>query len=257
MAAMRETGRVTVAGRLVLQSGLHIGAGEDSVEIGGVDRTVIKHPHTREPYIPGSSIKGKLRFMLEWAFGKVRSDGLPWGADDKKENAAVDEADAVLRIFGNAHPGWRAGPTRLMLRDAPLNEAWRDNTVRAVLPLTEEKAEVLIDRLSGKAKDGVGPRHMERVPSGAVFDFAMAFRMFDTGDGGARDLACLNWTLQGLDLLEQDALGGSGTRGYGRIRFEGLTLTPSGGEGVPLDNLFRGHAFSRDRAPGIWSPAAA
>lgn len=257
MGAMREAGRVSIAGRLVLLSGLHIGAGKDSVEIGGVDNPVIKHPHTGEPYIPGSSIKGKLRFLLEWAFGQVRADGLPWGTDDKHENAAVDEADAVLRIFGNAHPGWRWGPTRLTLRDAPLNETWRDETVRAVLPLTEEKTEVLINRLAGKAHDRVGPRQTERVPSGAVFDFVMGFRLFDIGDGGARDLACLNWTLQGLDLLEQDALGGSGTRGYGRIRFEDLTLTPNRGEAVPLDNRFRGHPFSRERAPDIWSSLAA
>jgi CRISPR-associated protein Csm3 len=254
MSELREAGRVTVTGRIELLSGLHIGAGKDSVEIGGVDNAVIKHPHTGEPYIPGSSIKGRLRFLLEWAFGKVRTEGLPWGSDNRAENATVDAADPILRTFGNALKDWRAGPTRLLVRDAPLNREWRDAMLESGLELTETKTEVVIDRISGKAHDRIGPRQTERVPSGASFKFAMAFRLFDTGDDGERDIACLNWTLLGLDLLEQDALGGSGSRGYGRIRFENLELTPLGGKPVPLDNRFRGQTFDRDRAPDIWRP---
>ncbi len=256
MSSITEHTRVNVAGRIVLLSGLHIGAGRDTVEIGGMDNPVIKHPHTHEPYIPGSSIKGKLRSLLEWGFGKLRhSDGKPWGAEENNENATHDPDDPVLRIFGNALKKWQAGPTRLMLRDAHLDKGWSKQVTDDGRPLTEEKWEVLIDRISGKAKDGVGPRQTERVPAGAAFDFAMTFRVFDTGDGGARDLACLNWVLQGLDLLEQDALGGSGSRGYGRIRFENLTLTPRGGVAMPLDNRFRGHPFRREAPPPIWAPA--
>lgn len=257
MRTITEHTRVTVTGHIRLLSGLHIGAGRDAVEIGGVDNPVIKHPHTGEPYIPGSSIKGKLRSLLEWGFGTLRhSDGKPWGADDKNENAGTpDPADPVLRIFGNALKEWRAGPSRLMLRDAHLDEAWRDGVLTNGLLLTEEKTEVLIDRIAGKAHSNVGPRQTERVPAGAAFDFVMTFRVFDTGDGGARDIACLNWVLQGLDLLEQDALGGSGSRGYGRIRFEELALTPLGGAPEPLDNRFRGHPFRREAPPPIWAPA--
>lgn len=220
-----------------------------------MDNPVIKHPHTGEPYIPGSSIKGRLRFLLEWAFGKVRAKGLPWGSDERDENATYVEDDPILRTFGNALKDWRAGPTRLLLRDAPLDRGWRDGMLKSGLELTETKTEVVIDRISGKAHDRVGPRQTERVPAGARFDFSMAFRLFDTGDKAERDIACLNWTLLGLDLLEQDALGGSGSRGYGRIRFEALQLTPLGGDPIPLDNRFRGLRFDRDRAPDIWRPA--
>lgn len=197
MTDIKMLGRVQVEGRITLRSGLHIGAGNDGVEIGGVDNPVIRHPHTNEPYIPGSSLKGKLRFLLEWAFDKVRGDGKPWGADDRAENATHSDADPILRTFGNALKNWRAGPTRLLMEDCPLVRDWVKETLEAGHALTEEKTEVLINRIEGRAYGNVGPRQTERVPAGAIFDFGFAFRLFDTGDGGKRDRACLNWVPAG------------------------------------------------------------
>ncbi len=247
-------GRARIEGRLELLSGLHIGAGKETIEIGGIDNAVIKHPHTGEPYIPGSSLKGKLRFLLEWAFGKLREDGHVWGFNDASGQSFVPD-DPVLRIFGTPakREQWRGGPTRLVVRDAPLARDWLAETLGRGLPLTEEKTEVLIDRIAGKAHDRVGPRQTERVPAGAVFDLAMVFRLYDTGDGGARDKQCLNWLLQGLDFLEQDALGGSGSRGYGRVRFHHLTVAFEAQEPVRIDNSFRGHAFNSTNPPAIVS----
>jgi CRISPR-associated protein Csm3 len=247
MISIREAGRVRVEGRIELLSGLHIGAGKDSVEIGGIDNPVIKHPHTGEPYIPGSSLKGKLRFLLEWGFGTVRDDGQAWGFNDQQP---VDAADPVLRIFGNAIKEWSGGPTRLIMRDCALSQPDAQKFRQSATEFFEEKPEVTIDRCKGRALDG-GLRFTERVPAGASFDFAMVFRLYDTGDGGARDRACLNWTLQGLHLLEQDAIGGSGSRGYGRIRFQDLHLLDADGRRHDLDNRFRGHAFNRSAAPEI------
>jgi CRISPR-associated protein Csm3 len=249
MTDLKEKGRLRLTARLRLASGLHIGAGKDSVEIGGIDNPMIKHPFTGEPYIPGSSLKGKLRFLLEWAFGAIRQDGQAWGFDGRQP---VDPADPVLRIFGNALKDWTGGPTRLLMRDAPLCEEDRRRYLEAPDAFFEEKTEVLIDRISGKAHDKVGPRRTERVPAGVAFDFACVFRLYDTGDGGARDLACLNWLIQGLALLEEDALGGSGSRGYGRIGFEGLALhLPGREQPLALDNRFRGHRFDRATPPAI------
>jgi len=248
MSEIRAKGRVRIRGLIRLRSGLHIGAGKDSVEIGGIDNPVIKHPFTGEPYIPGSSIKGKLRFLLEWAFGCVREDGQAWGFNN---NQPVAAEDPVLRIFGNALKDWNGGPTRLMVRDAPLCEEDQERYREAPESFFEEKTEVLIDRISGKAHDRVGPRQTERVPAGVGFHLEMVFRLYDTGDGGARDLDCLNWTLQGLALLEEDALGGSGSRGYGRIAFENLELHVPEREALRLDNRFRGHCFRREAAPKI------
>ena len=53
----------TITGTIETVTGLHIGAGKDSIEIGGMDNPVIKHPHTGEHYIPGSSLKGKVRSL--------------------------------------------------------------------------------------------------------------------------------------------------------------------------------------------------
>ena len=248
MSSIREAGRVRVTGLIRLKSGLHIGAGKDSVEIGGIDNPVIKHPFTGEPYIPGSSIKGRLRYLMEWAFGTVRADGHAWGYDGSQP---ADPADPVLRIFGNALEGWKNGPTRLMVRDAPLCEKDSIRYREALEAFFEEKTEVLIDRISGKAHGKVGPRQTERVPADVAFDFEMAFRLYDLDDGAARDLDCLNWTLQGLALLEEDALGGSGSRGYGRIAFEDLALHAPERKEIRLDNRFRGHRFDRAKAPAI------
>jgi CRISPR-associated protein Csm3 len=84
-------------------------------------------------------------------------------------------------------------------------------------------------------------------------DLQMVFRLYDTGDGGARDRECLNWLLAGLHLLEQDALGGSGSRGYGRIAFEDLTVFGDGlaEDGQKLGGAYRLNRFDPTAAPDI------
>lgn len=217
--SLLSTHRVTAT--LVLRSGLHIGAGKDAIEIGGLDLPVVKHPFTQEPYIPGSSLKGKLRSLLEWALNRVENDGSVWGSDKKGQYA---DDDPILRAFGTTHKQWRGGPTRLLVRDAYLDPVWADSIRDQGLAFTEEKMEVSIDRIQGKAKDG-GLRRTERVPAGARFELDMVFKVFDwNGDGGQTDRDCLNRVLEGLKLLERDALGGSGSRGYGRVRVKNLKV---------------------------------
>jgi len=211
----------TLTGTLELVTGLHIGAGRERVEIGGLDGPVIKHPHTHEPYIPGSSLKGKLRCLLEWALNVVENDGLPFGS--KADEEYPDHP--ILRLFGCASKKWRYGPTRLVVRDAFLDRGWVQRIINAGLTLTEEKTEVVIDRLQGKAAGNIGPRTMERIPAGARFQLEMTIREYAVnGDGGDKDRQAIEWLVTALRLLEHDALGGSGSRGYGRVRFTDLTL---------------------------------
>lgn len=220
-----------IRGELLLQTGLHIGSGRDAVEIGGVDSPVIKHPHTQQPYIPGSSLKGKLRSLLEWALGRVDPEGKPWGMG--KGHNPADSSDAILRIFGTTDDRWQGGPTRLIVRDLCLQKTWVDQLMERSLPMTEDKTEVIIDRIQGKA-GAFGPRTIERIPAGARFDVEILFREFDLdGDGGAGDRECLNRLLEAMKLLEKDALGGSGSRGYGKVRFQNLTLN-----GKPIQTQF-------------------
>lgn len=216
----RTTYRIT--GVLQVCTGLLIGAGKDAMEIGGVDNPVVKHPHTLDPYIPGSSLKGKLRCLLEWFHGVVEETGEVYGSNRRRE---YSEKDPILRIFGTTHENWKGGPTRLIVRDAFLDQQWRRQIVEEGLPLTEEKTEVSINRLKGKAETSVGPRRMERVPAGAIFNLEMLFKEYAVdGDEGRQDRHCLNVFLTSLKLLEQDSLGGSGSRGYGRVSFKKLTL---------------------------------
>jgi len=232
------TSRIT--GIIKVLSGLHIGAGKDAIEIGGIDNPVMKHPLTGEPYIPGSSLKGKLRSLLEWSLDKIEADGKVWGSDEKQR---YENTDPVLRIFGTTHKVWQGGPTRLMVRDAFLDPGWRQEMAERGDAFTEMKAEVAIDRIQGKAAS-MGPRHTERVPAGARFQMELSFKVFDVdGDGGETDRESLDWLLQAMRLLEQDALGGSGSRGYGRICFQALRLD---GRDVQadfeaIDHFDRGH----------------
>lgn len=247
---LQYLGRLDLTATLEVVTGLHIGAGKDAIEIGGIDNPVVIHPHTRDPYVPGSSLKGKARFLLEWAFNKVRPSGEAFGFKDEDASKLSGGGDVILRLFGTAASRdlWKDGPTRLIVRDAPLNKTWRDDTLRQGRLFTEDKAEVSIDLVAGKALDG-GLRHTERVVAGAKFDVEIGVRLWDTGDGGKRDLQSLAWFIQALDLIEQDALGGSGSRGYGRVKFTDLTLRQPGREKHSLDNVFRSHRFDPAAPP--------
>lgn len=234
-----QTRRIT--GELVLETGLHIGSGRDAVEIGGVDSPVIKHPYTQQPYIPGSSLKGKLRSLLEWALGKIDPEGKPWGMG--KAHNAADSGDAILRIFGTTDEKWQGGPTRVIIRDLHLQKEWVNRLMERSLPMTEDKTEVIIDRIQGKA-GAFGPRTIERIPAGAKFDVEILFREFSIDDdGGETDRQCLGRLLEAMKLLEKDALGGSGSRGYGKVRFQNLKL-----DGESIQEKFDGiEKFSRDK----------
>ncbi len=205
-----------INGQIILKTGLHIGASSDEIHIGGIDTPVVKDPLTNKPYIPGSSLKGKVRTLLEWATGRISDDGKPW--------STKDGSDPIARIFGNGanEKEYNGGPTRVSFSDSFLDK----NKAKEMLEkgaLTEEKTEVSIDRIKGTAS-GAGPRKMERVPSGAVFNFELAYRIYDMDDDGKEDEDNLNLLLKGLKLLEFDALGGSGSRGYGRIKFDKVEI---------------------------------
>ncbi|HOI90119.1 MAG TPA: type III-A CRISPR-associated RAMP protein Csm3 [Candidatus Rifleibacterium sp.] len=224
---------IELKGKLVLDSNLHIGSGNMDMHIGGTDNPIIKHPHTLEPYIPGSSIKGKVRSLMELSSGVAQgayrqtpnSGGLAslalfkGSAGDKK-----NEVGDILKIFGfsgsdkDDEDGLAAslGPTRAAFADCYLNKEWKEKAIENMWPLAIEKSETAIDRISGTAKRGT-LRQTEMVPAGAVFDFRLSFKILCDDDK-----KLFEKLKKGLELLEKDALGGSGSRGYGRIKFENL-----------------------------------
>jgi len=222
---MQLTAIRKMEGVLELVTGLHIGSGNTEMHIGGTDNPVIKHPKTGEPYIPGSSIKGKIRSLLEWRLGVVGiTEGKPLGFGHIGGVPAdvLAEAKNLLKLFGGAPEGGGSdqalveeiGPTRLAFWDCSLTRDWVEEMNRRNLLLTETKMENMIDRIRGVAEH---PRNTERVPAGAKFEFALTIRVHD-----GEDLTPM--VFEGLKLLELTGLGGSGSRGYGKVRFASLTL---------------------------------
>jgi len=212
---------VTLKGQVLLKSGLHIGAGDLEMHIGGTDNPVVKNVHSNEPYIPGSSLKGKVRSLLEMRSGLMaETKGNPVGKSILKKDLseqAKNEATKILKIFGSsgvdADENDEIGPTRASFADCYLSAESRTLASENNLPLTEVKSENSINRISGTA---VNPRFTERVLAGLSFDFSITLKELDIDSGDN----LIDFLLQGLKLLEYDALGGSGSRGYGRVEFD-------------------------------------
>ena len=226
---MKLTNIVEIKAKLVLQTGLHIGAGDSEMHIGGIDNSVIKHPLTQSPYIPGSSLKGKIRTLLEWRSGAVQI--APLTLKDISKNP--EEVKNILRLFGisgdtknSEQEVAEIGVSRLAFWDCALNEDWEKAIRDDNQLLTETKSENTIDRITSTAGN---PRQTERVPAGAEFDFKLTLRQFE---GDKPEL--LDLVLKGLKLLELDSLGGSGSRGYGKVKFTELTVD---GEVRNLDDI--------------------
>jgi CRISPR-associated protein Csm3 len=196
-----------IKGVLRCSSGLHIGGSRDEIEIGGVDSPIIRDPITKFPYIPGSSLKGKLRSLLERYEQKVMPDGNPHGC--------IDASCLVCKVFGT-HLSNKTihGPTRIIVRDSFLTEDSKKQL--------EEKLQT--GSLYSQLKDtgtasGFGPRTVECVPAGAEFHFSIMIRSFN----GEDKEIMLAFVKKGLSLIEKDYLGGGGSRGLGKveIQFEG------------------------------------
>ena len=211
-----------IKGTLVLKTGLHIGGGDTEMHIGGLDNQVVKNPLDGMPYIPGSSLKGKIRSLLEWKLGLVlASNGKPFSFKQIKAEEIDAPAGNLLRLFGGApdrdtdEKVKKIGPTRLAFWDCYLNKAWKENALdKRNLLVFEAKSENSINRISGTADN---PRFTERVIAGTRFDFRLSLKVHDGED-------LLPLLLQGLKLLEIDSLGGSGSRGYGKVKFENLEV---------------------------------
>jgi CRISPR-associated protein Csm3 len=191
---------------LRLKSGLHIGTGE-KVER-GEPLPLLESPRTRLPYIPGSSIKGKMRCLLELTYGRK-------GTDPKDAGSPCWCGTCqICLLFGSGSTKNTFEPTRLLFRDCYLTKA--SETLLEKIAL-EEKPGVRIDRTSGKAATGaLFP--MRRVPEGCEFNLEISVRIFENDDTDS----LRKWLAMGLFLMEQDALGGSGTRGSGYVEFDNI-----------------------------------
>lgn len=202
-----------IEGTIETLTGLHIGGNKDGIEIGGMDQPIIKDPRSGAPYIPGSSLKGKMRAMLETVYFSDWIDQKGGPVNDFE----VPEESVISRIFGSASDKKPAalGSTRIIVRDANLSQKFLHLFENGDL-MMEEKYENTIDRIQGTAKH---PRPLERVPAGVEFDFTISLKQMDSDSE-----KMLYWIWRGLKLIELDGLGGSVSRGSGQVRFKDVTV---------------------------------
>lgn len=197
-------GKIIIQGDLTIKTGMHIGGGSDYAPIGAVDSPFIRDSLTQEPIIPGSSLKGKIRTLL----ARYRSE--------KNIVNSIDEDDDVIkRLFGSTRP---QTISRLQFQDLFISEETKllFESIDTDTYMGEVKFENTINRSTGVAM----PRQIERVPAGTKFAFKLVYTLIDK-DEVEEDLLTLR---KGLELLQLDYLGGHGTRGYGRISIDNVTI---------------------------------
>src|SRR5579871_4135309 len=178
---LKLIGKLILEGELHCETGLHVGAGKGSLEIGGSDNPVVKDSYGR-PYVPGSSLRGKIRALLEQSSGLAIPSELVFLSRRKGQEVRIHQSDRpddeicllfgrnpgrMERVAGDPLDSTQASPARLAVYDAPLvfdsiTPAMRENLDDE---LTEVKSENSIDRITSLAN----PRTLERVPAGARF----------------------------------------------------------------------------------------
>lgn len=203
--------KIKITGKIQVKTGLHIGGDDSFSAIGAIDLPVVRDPLTRKPIIPGSTLKGKMRSLLARDMGSVPAKGV---------NGFRNDCDEIKRLFGStaekADDGSvevRARRSRLQFSDCFLTgENWM--TKKQLTQVCETKFENTIDRLTSVAN----PRQIERVVRGAEFALELIYDV-EEPDELAEDFANIR---NGFMLLENDYLGGGGTRGNGRVQFADL-----------------------------------
>jgi len=205
MSVNKLYGKLILTGKIQVKTGMHIGGSSEFSAIGAVDSIVIKDTVTKLPIIPGSSLKGKMRYLLARVYSET-----------PQLKKIEEEADEIKRLFGTSGSDKNMYSSRLQFSDMMMNEESRDRIVNMEpdLYVTEIKFENTINRLTAVAN----PRQIERVPAGAEFEFKLVYNI-EKLEEVEEDLENINTA---MTLLQEDYIGGHGTRGYGRIKFTDL-----------------------------------
>src|SRR5271170_1621391 len=228
---LKLIGKLLLEGDITCQTGLHIGAGKGSLEIGGADNPVVKDAFGL-PYIPGSTLRGRLRSLLEQSSGLAVPAELVYVSKRKGQEVRIHQSDRpdddvcvlfgrnpgrVERVVGETLDAVNVTPSRLAVYDAPLVVESITPQMRENLDdeLTEVKSENAVDRITSQAN----PRTLERVPTGARFRIRLILDVLCE-----EDAPLFLRVLEGLRMLEDDSLGGGGSRGSGRVSFSKLRL---------------------------------
>lgn len=224
-------GKILIEGNITCLTGLHIGGNKDVSEIGGVDLLVIRDAYSREPYIPGSSLKGKLRSLLEKYHYAKNGDSIFFNkVMEIKENLKIHYHECgknncpICNLFGTS--GSRDNPknipAHLYVRDAYLTDESLERLLQmeSAYYLSEVKFENILDRITCAAN----PRQIERVPKGSEFSFQMVYNVW-LSKKLEQIINEIQELLTAIRLLNDDYLGGHGSRGYGNVEIKTLSLS--------------------------------
>ncbi len=209
--------KIFITAELELITGLRIGDSKENVEIGGVDNPVMRRKDNNQPYIPGSSLKGKIRCLLEQAKGENAN------SESRKEKDSI-----ISELFGCSDSSQNKGDgnaSRIIVRDAYLTTEWEKKLKESEftdMPYTEVKWENVINRLKGTAEH---PRQMERIPAGAKFNLNFIINTFKIDDIQDDENNLYELFEKGLEILQDDYLGGGGSRGYGQVKITNIVKT--------------------------------
>ncbi len=225
MSKIQLTGRIFLTFDIETKSGLHIGGSDEGIGIGGVDKTVIRDTVTNQPYIPGSSLRGKIRSLTEKYLNLEQNNSIGKNVSIHScEDAGEYNNCNVCQIYGVSGKDKFSKPTRLIVRDVQMSDASvkQLRELRTDLPFTESKTEVAIDRVTSAAS----LRQMERVPANVTFGEAeMVYSLYDgSGCNSQTDLTRFKTVVTGLQLLEDDYLGGLGSRGSGKVELTNIKV---------------------------------
>lgn len=208
--------KIELTGVLTLETGLHIGGTNSNMSIGGIDKAVIRNPLTNQPYIPGSSLKGKMRSLLEISNGNIGGhsggvvhNGPSSATGDNKNPKSADLFGNSVDTVNTQGAKIPQKPSRVIVRDLALLDA-EELLAKTEIPYTEGKTEVVIDRITSAAM----PRQNERVPAGAKFRLNLVLNVWEQDQN---EEALLRLLFTALQLLSDDYLGGHGSRGYGQV----------------------------------------
>ena len=199
------SGKFEITGTIEVLTGMHIGGSKEFSAIGAVDSPVMRDVKTNDPFIPGSSIKGKLRFLLQEKYGKGITE------------THNDDAELVCKLFGSGSTKENDKPqmSRLYFSDAFLTNKDYFKSI-GINEVTEVKFENTINRFTTEAM----PRQIERVIRGSEFGLNIIYN----GEKDEDIEEDLGYLKEAFELLKYSALGGSGSRGYGRVKIKDLKI---------------------------------
>lgn len=218
MSEIKLLGRIFIICEIETITGLYIGNKGGNLEIGGVDNPIIRHSISREPYIPGSSLRGKMRSQLEKKLGKHMNTKLGMAKIHSCQKNDLQNPCPVCKIFGIS-ANENGFPTRLVVRDVRMTKTSIEKLLNSQTDqlFTETKWENAIDRVTAVAN----PRNIERVPSEVVFGPAeLIFSLYEVSD-----IELLRDLLDCMQLVEDDYLGGGGSRGNGKVKFSKINIS--------------------------------